>query len=129
MRLSRRQLVNAAVLGSVALTIGSLGRSARGANREVNLYTSRHYSTDEKLYELFRQKTGIRVNWVQGNADEILQRLRSEGANSPADIFMTVDAAGCGGLKTKACFNLSSRRRSLKTSQNPCGIRKATGSA
>jgi iron(III) transport system substrate-binding protein len=104
MRLSRRQLVNAAVLGSVALTVGSLGRSARGANREVNLYTSRHYSTDEKLYELFRQKTGIRVNWVQGNADEILQRLRSEGSNSPADIFMTVDAARLWRAQNEGLF-------------------------
>ncbi len=93
MCLSRRQFVSWAALGSVALAAGSLGRPARGANREVNLYTSRHYGTDEKLYDLFKQKTGITVNWVQGNADEIVQRIRSEGSNSPADIFMTVDAA------------------------------------
>ncbi|MFS8836494.1 Fe(3+) ABC transporter substrate-binding protein [Synechococcus sp. WC101] len=93
MRLSRRQFVSWAALGSVALAAGSLGRPARGANREVNLYTSRHYGTDEKLYDLFKQKTGITVNWVQGNADEIIERIRSEGSNSPADIFMTVDAA------------------------------------
>lgn len=93
MRLSRRQFVSWAALGSVALAAGSLGRPARGANREVNLYTSRHYGTDEKLYDLFKQKTGITVNWVQGKADEIIERIRSEGSNSPADIFMTVDAA------------------------------------
>ncbi|WP_414515104.1 Fe(3+) ABC transporter substrate-binding protein [Synechococcus sp. W60.3] len=93
MRLSRRQFVSGATLGSAALAAGSLLRPAHGANREVNLYTSRHYGTDEKLYELFQQKTGITVNWVEGKADEIIERIRSEGSNSPADIFMTVDAA------------------------------------
>ncbi|MGQ9838105.1 MAG: Fe(3+) ABC transporter substrate-binding protein [Cyanobacteriota bacterium] len=93
MRLSRRQFVNGVSLGSVALAVGSFLRPAHGANREVNLYTSRHYGTDEELYDLFKKETGITVNWVQGNADEIMQRIRSEGANSPADILMTVDVA------------------------------------
>ncbi|MFS8818909.1 Fe(3+) ABC transporter substrate-binding protein [Synechococcus sp. W60.1] len=93
MRLSRRQFVSGATLGSAALAAGSLLRPAHGANQEVNLYTSRHYGTDEKLYELFKQKTGITVKWVEGKADEIIERIRSEGSNSPADIFMTVDAA------------------------------------
>ncbi|MEN9221780.1 MAG: twin-arginine translocation signal domain-containing protein, partial [Thermostichus sp. BF3_bins_97] len=93
MRLSRRQFVSGVSLGSVALAAGSFLRPAHGANQEVNLYTSRHYGTDEELYDLFKEKTGITVNWVQGNADEINQRIRSEGANSPADVFMTVDIA------------------------------------
>jgi iron(III) transport system substrate-binding protein len=63
------------------------------ADRELNLYTARHYQTDEALYATFTRKTGIRVNRIEGKEDELLERLRTEGANSPADVFVTVDAA------------------------------------
>lgn len=59
---------------------------------EVNLYSSRHYNTDEQLYNGFRQKTGIKVNLIEGKDDELIERITSEGANSPADILITVDA-------------------------------------
>ena len=59
---------------------------------EVNLYTSRHYQTDEALYENFTKATGIKVNRIEGKAGALLERLKSEGANSPADVFITVDA-------------------------------------
>ncbi len=104
MQLSRRQFVQGAALGSLALGAGLVLRPAHGANREVNLYTSRHYSTDEELYALFKKKTGITVNWVQGNADEINQRLRSEGSNSPADILMTVDVARLWRAQNEGLF-------------------------
>ncbi|MEN9230843.1 MAG: hypothetical protein Q6L68_08055, partial [Thermostichus sp. DG02_5_bins_236] len=84
MPLPRRRFLGGMAIGSAALAAGSWLRPARGASKEVNLYTSRHYGTDEELYDLFKEKTGITVNWVQGNADEITQRIRSEGANSPA---------------------------------------------
>ena len=58
----------------------------------VNLYSSRHYNTDDELYETFTDLTGIRVNLLEGKADELLERIKNEGANSPADVFMTVDA-------------------------------------
>ncbi len=61
------------------------------ATEEVNVYTSRHYDIDKSIYEAFTQKTGIKVNVISGKAPEILARLKSEGADSPADIFMTVD--------------------------------------
>lgn len=104
MRLSRRQFVSGVSLGSVALAAGSFLRPAHGANQEVKLYTSRHYGTDEELYDLFKEQTGITVNWVQGNADEITQRIRSEGANSPADIFMTVDIARLWRAQNEGLF-------------------------
>lgn len=59
---------------------------------ELNLYTSRHYQTDEALYENFTKATGIKINRIEGKGDELLQRIKSEGANSPADVFLTVDA-------------------------------------
>ncbi|MEO0544995.1 MAG: Fe(3+) ABC transporter substrate-binding protein [Pseudomonadota bacterium] len=61
------------------------------ANGELNLYSSRHYDTDERLYSDFEAATGIKVNRIEGNADELIARMDAEGANSPADIFMTVD--------------------------------------
>ncbi|MEL7343846.1 MAG: extracellular solute-binding protein [Pseudomonadota bacterium] len=60
---------------------------------EVNLYSSRHYDTDERLYSDFEALTGITVNRIEGNADELLARIAAEGANSPADIFLTVDTS------------------------------------
>jgi len=67
-------------------------RRASAQTGEVNLYSSRHYNTDDELYETFTNLTGIRVNLLEGEADVLLERLKSEGANSPADVFMTVDA-------------------------------------
>ena len=59
---------------------------------ELNIYSSRHYQTDEKLYESFTEKTGIEVNRIDGKGDQLIERLKNEGENSPADIFITVDA-------------------------------------
>ena len=59
---------------------------------EVNLYSQRHYKVDEKQYENFTKKTGIKVNVIKANADELIERLKNEGENSPADLFVSVDA-------------------------------------
>ncbi|UCV14145.1 Fe(3+) ABC transporter substrate-binding protein [Quatrionicoccus australiensis] len=60
---------------------------------ELNLYSARHYQTDEALYSNFTKQTGIKINRIEGKEDELLERIRNEGSNSPADIFLTVDAA------------------------------------
>ena len=62
------------------------------ADGELNLYSSRHYDTDERLYSDFEEATGITINRIEASADELIQRIDSEGANSPADVLMTVDA-------------------------------------
>ncbi|HEY9767349.1 MAG TPA: Fe(3+) ABC transporter substrate-binding protein [Coleofasciculaceae cyanobacterium] len=59
---------------------------------QVNIYSSRHYNTDEQLYDGFTEQTGIKVNLIEGKDDELIERIRSEGTNSPADILITVDA-------------------------------------
>ncbi|MET4133452.1 iron(III) transport system substrate-binding protein [Porphyrobacter sp. MBR-155] len=59
---------------------------------EVNLYSSRHYDTDLALYEDFTCNTGIKVNRIEADADALIERIRSEGEFSPADILITVDA-------------------------------------
>src|SRR6056297_370800 len=59
--------------------------------QEVNLYSSRHYDSDDALYAAFTEKTGITINRIEAKADELMARMEAEGANSPADVFMTVD--------------------------------------
>lgn len=60
--------------------------------QEVNVYSSRHYDTDIALYDNFTEQTGIAVNLIEAGSDELIERIRSEGANSPADLLITVDA-------------------------------------
>ena len=59
----------------------------------LNLYSARHYQTDEALYANFTKQTGIKINRIEAKEDELLERIKNEGAASPADIFITVDAA------------------------------------
>lgn len=78
------------LLASAALAVcaSSLPAFAEG---EVNLYSSRHYDTDERLYSDFTEATGITVNRIEGKADELIARIDAEGENSPVDVFLTVD--------------------------------------
>ena len=62
------------------------------SQEEVNVYSARHYDTDQALYEEFTEQTGIEVNLIEGGSDELIERVKSEGINSPADILITVDA-------------------------------------
>ncbi|MBE1285341.1 MAG: extracellular solute-binding protein [Rhodobacteraceae bacterium] len=67
--------------------------SSAAAEGELNLYSSRHYDTDERLYSDFEEATGITINRIEGKADELIARMEAEGANSPADILITVDTS------------------------------------
>lgn len=62
-------------------------------DRVLNLYSSRHYQTDEALYNNFTKLTGIKINRIEGTEDALLERLKNEGPNSPADVLITVDVA------------------------------------
>lgn len=64
---------------------------AATAGGELNVYSHRHYAIDKQVNELFREKTGIEVKVVNAEADQLIERLKSEGANSPADVLITVD--------------------------------------
>ena len=55
--------------------------------QEVNLYSQRHYKVDEKQYENFTKKTGIKVNYIKANADELLERLKNEGKKQSCRSF------------------------------------------
>ncbi len=85
------------LLGGISLsacgTSGNDGSpAAGGTGGEVNLYTARHYDSDMALYERFTRETGIRINRIEGDADQLIARMRSEGERSPADLFITADA-------------------------------------
>ena len=84
-----RKIWGAALPGIAAMFIVSTVAQAAG---DVNVYSSRHYSSDKLIYDAFEKETGIRVNLLEGKGGELLERLKIEGRNSPADIFLTVDA-------------------------------------
>ncbi|HKQ31202.1 MAG TPA: extracellular solute-binding protein [Burkholderiales bacterium] len=79
------------VLLTLALALFAGGAIAD--EKVLNLYSARHYQTDEALYSNFTKQTGIKINRIEGKEDELLERIKNEGANSPADVFLTVDAA------------------------------------
>jgi len=76
---------------STILVLLSCGETPKESN-EINLYSQRHYKVDENQYKAFENETGIKINVVKANADELIERLKNEGENSPADLFITVDA-------------------------------------
>ncbi|MFO7846798.1 MAG: Fe(3+) ABC transporter substrate-binding protein [Balneolaceae bacterium] len=73
------------------LAIAGFAISCSSAD-EVNVYSARHYDTDLELYDRFMEETGIEVNLIEGGSDELIERINSEGVNSPADVLITVDA-------------------------------------
>jgi iron(III) transport system substrate-binding protein len=72
--------------------VAFLGATLTSTAAEVNVYSARHYSSDKAIWEAFTRRTGIRVNIVEAEHDQLVQRLKSEGAGSPADVLITVDA-------------------------------------
>ena len=62
------------------------------SNQVVNIYSARHYDNDLVIFDQFTAETGIKVNLVEGNGNGLIERIASEGANSPADLFITADA-------------------------------------
>ncbi len=74
-----------------ALLLAAAGVSAQ--EQVLNLYSARHYSTDEALYANFTKATGIKINRVDADDAGILARLKAEGTASPADVILLVDAA------------------------------------
>ena len=75
------------------LTVIALACQAHADDKVLNIYSARHYQTDEAFYADFTKQTGIKINRLDGKEDELLERIKNEGANSPADILITVDAA------------------------------------
>lgn len=73
---------------ALAATVAASAASAS----EVNLYSARHYDSDQAIYNAFTEETGIKVNLIEGKSDALIERIKREGVASPADILVTVDA-------------------------------------
>jgi iron(III) transport system substrate-binding protein len=88
-----KQLTHRLPTALIALLTAWVMVPALAQDRQLNLYSSRHYQTDEALYASFTRQTGIRINRIEGTEDALLERLKNEGRNSPADVLLTVDVA------------------------------------
>ncbi|ALM53954.1 Fe(3+) ABC transporter substrate-binding protein [Halomonas huangheensis] len=78
-----------AIASAVVLASASTAALADGS---VNVYSARHYDSDQALYDAFSEETGIEVNVLQGDSDQLIERIKREGEASPADVMITVDA-------------------------------------
>lgn len=74
-------------------TAASSDSEAQAEQRVVNVYSSRHYSSDRAIYAAFTEETGIEVNLIEAGGDQLIERVRADGDRSPADVLITVDAA------------------------------------
>lgn len=120
MPLQRRHflLATASLLATPALA------RAQG-ERVVNLFSSRHYDSDQAIYDGFARETGIRVRRIEANADQLLERLRAEAANSPADVMITVDAGRLARAQEMGL--LQPARSDALNSRIPAGLRDPEG--
>jgi len=89
-------LVRATIWGGLVLAAAAslvIPGQTHAQQKVLNLYSARHYQTDEALYADFTKQTGIKINRIELGDEPLLQRVKSEGANSPADVIVLVDAA------------------------------------
>ena len=86
---------------SIFALIASLFFSTLTIANEVNVFNARHYKADAELYSKFTNKTGIKVNLINGKSGALEKRIISEGADSSADLYITADAGRCGAMDAK----------------------------
>ncbi len=110
---------------SAALAVLMQPLAATAQEKVLNLYTARHYQTDEALYANFTRQTGIKINRIEGQEDPLLERIRSEGANSPADVFITVDIGRLWRAQQAGVF--APVRSTVLASRIPANYRDPSG--
>ena len=91
----------------------------------VNIYSARHYQTDEALYSGFTRRSGIKINRIDAGEDAIIERIRNEGARSPADVMITVDAGRLWRAEQAGLFQPV--RSALLESRIPASLREPGG--
>jgi len=89
---------------ATTLTLTLAMSAALAQDKVLNLYSARHYQTDEVMYDTFTKTTGIKINRVDADDAGIIARLRAEGAASPADVIMLVDAARLASADSQGLF-------------------------
>jgi iron(III) transport system substrate-binding protein len=109
---------------SVVIAAGLIAGPA-AANEVLNVYSHRHYAIDQEINTLFTERTGIEVRVVNADADQLIERLKSEGENSPADLLVTVDA---GRLQiAKEAGLLQALKSDILDAATPAGLRDPEG--
>ncbi|MDX1382900.1 MAG: Fe(3+) ABC transporter substrate-binding protein [Thermoanaerobaculia bacterium] len=114
-----------ATVATILTLAATLLPASPGVAAEVNVYSARHYDTDDSLYESFTRQTGIEVNLIEGNSDALLARLEREGERSPADVFMTVDAGRLYQAEERGFF--APTRSEVLESRIPASLRHPDG--
>jgi len=107
----------------VGLTLLAIGLPSAQAQGVVNIYSARHYQTDEAFYAIFTRETGIKINRLDGREDELVERIKSEGASGPADILITVDASRLEIADKAGSSSRRSRKRSRRAFRPICARR------
>jgi iron(III) transport system substrate-binding protein len=111
--------------GAAATAVAAEQFLRPGISQVVNLYSARHYEADNAVYQSFTKKTGIKVNLVEADADKLIERMRSEGSNSPADVLLTVDAGRLWRAQEAGLFQPV--KSSILESAIPKGLREQSG--
>ncbi|MDO9385051.1 MAG: extracellular solute-binding protein, partial [Hyphomicrobiaceae bacterium] len=100
----RKTVSSFAAIALAAATLFGAAGNAVAQDQVVNLYSARHYQTDEAMYDAFTKSTGIKINRVDADDAGILARLKAEGAASPADVILLVDAARLASADAQGLF-------------------------
>ena len=110
---------------ALAAVLLALAGSAAAQEKVVNIYSGRHYQTDEALYTGFTKATGIKINRIEAGEDAIIERIRNEGARSPADVMITVDAGRLWRADQLGLFQ--SVKSQFLESRIPASLREPSG--
>lgn len=113
------------IVAASAALASCAGSEAPNDEQVVNLYTARHYDSDSGIYDAFTKETGIKINRIEGRPDELVARMNAEGANSPADVFITADAGALWRAQNAGLFQPISS--DALNSRIPANLREPDG--
>lgn len=128
---SLRQPESIAALALLAVSaagaaIAAIGvETAQAKSQEIGVYSGRHYNTDKELYRQFTARTGIKVKLLEAKDDALIERVRTEGKNSPADVLVLVDAARLDKASDMGLFRPTSS--AVLKRDVPANLRDAQG--
>ena len=86
-----KRLFTSVIAGSLIVSSGF--NHAKASERQVRIYSGRHYNTDKQIYKKFAEETGIKIRLIEATGISLIERLKREGSNSKADVILLVDAA------------------------------------
>ena len=121
---ARVRTARTCLLAAIAFMVGYL-QPTYAQEDVLNLFSARHYQTDEALYTNFTKATGIKINRIEGGEDALVERIRNEGPNSPADVLITVDVGRLWRAEEMGLF--APVRSKLLESRIPANYRDPNG--